>query len=108
MVNPKPGDLVYAITTDDVLIKKGSCGVIEGEEGKIKKTYSVLFNPSTIPWWNKGFINSSGGPSRFIKANHMNDTKKSRLINFQYFPGLPATVAARTKRKKVRVFEVDL
>ena len=108
MVKPKPGDLVCARTTDDTLIKKGSCGVIEGEEGKIKSTYMVTFNPSPMPWWWNGIINSSGGPSRSMKSTRMKDTGKNRLVNFQYFPGLPGAGRGKTKKKKVRVFEVNL
>jgi len=107
MVKPKPGDLVCARTTDDPLIKRGSCGVIEGVAGKRKKIYDVTFNPYTPFWW-KGFIRASGGPVRIIKAKRMKDTGKDKVATFNYFPGLPGAGRARTKKKKVRVFEVDL
>lgn len=108
MVKPKPGDLVCARTTDDVLIKRGSCGVIEGKAGKRKKRYSVTFNPSPMPWWDKGYISSSGGPVRIIMSKNMIPTGKKRKKTFQYFPGLPAKGAAKTKKKTVNVFETDL
>lgn len=105
---PMPGDLVRVTDTDDVLIKIGSYGVIEGTEGKRKDEYEVTFNPSPLPWWDKGHITSSGGPSRYVKANLIrpSDEKKKQL--FQYFPGLPGAGQARTVEKEVNVFTVNL
>ena len=104
---PKPGDLLCVLKSDDTLIKKGSCGIIEGEEGKSKKYHSVTFNPYT-PWWDRGFIQASGGPVRRVSSKKMIPTGKKKKQEFQYFPGLPAAGAAKIKEKTVNVFEVDL
>jgi len=104
---PKPGDFVCVRKTDDILIKEGSCGVIQGEVGKRKRVYSVTFNPMT-PWWYQGVVNASGGPVRIVKAKHMKPTSERRTETFHYFPGLPAAGAAETKKKKINIFETDL
>lgn len=106
---PKPGDLVCVLRTDDVLIKEGSCGVVEGRVGDIgKSAYQVTFNPSPLPWWDRNFVVSSGGSVRVIETRDMRPTGKKKVQDFHYFPGLPAAGAARTIEKTVDVWEVDL
>ena len=107
MVKPKPGDLVCARTTDDVLIKRGSCGVIEGRAGERQAQYSVTFNHYT-PWWWQGIISASGGPVRIIQTKYMRDTGRKRKQTFQYFPRLPGRDQAKKKKIMVNVFETDL
>jgi len=110
--HPKPGDLVCAKTTDDALIKRGSCGIIEGMESKKKKKYMVTFNPSPMPWWEGKAITSSGGPSREINIKYMKDTGKSRKQSFHTFEskygGYTGAGGAVVIKKKVNVFEIDL
>lgn len=110
---PKPGDLVCVLGTDDVLIKKGSCGIIEGRVGKIEDVYSVTFNPSPMPWRTQGIVSSSGGPVRIMEAKKMKQTGEKREQKFQYWrtiKGVPLIGAglAEVKKETVNVFEVDL
>jgi hypothetical protein len=102
-LRPKPGDLVCVVRTDDVLIKEGSCGVIEGEVGEIKPRYNVTFNPYT-PWWDKGFVQASGGPVRLIEARDLRPTGRKEVQEFK----LPVAGAAEIWKRTVDVWEVDL
>ena len=106
--DPMPGDLLRVTSTDDVLIKKGSYGVIEGKHGRRSILYSVCFNPSPLPWWWHGVISSSGGPVRTIEVEHMKPTKQTKKQRFQYFPGLPAAHTAKTEERTVKVFNINL
>lgn len=91
MAVPKPGDLVCATKSDDVLISVGSCGVVEGMAGRPRKEFLVTFNPSPLPWWESGAVTSSGGPAYWMKASRLKDTGRSRTQSFHkwgpYGPG---------------------
>ena len=104
---PMPGDIVVAIKTDDSLIPIGAKGVIEGVEGQRRREYSVLFNWSPLPWWDKGVIDSSGGPSRIIRASQLTYRKRVKQ-DFKYFPHLPGADLAEVKTHRVSCWEVDL
>ena len=115
MVKPKPGDLVCARTTHDVLIKKGSCGVINGISGRSKKKMEVTWNHTTPHWGQLGYgskeeiVSASGGPSLFLDTKRFKDTGKKRDKTFWYFPrGFMGAGLGKNKTKKVRVFEVNL
>lgn len=106
---PMAGDLLCVTRTDDVLIKEGSCGVVEGEVGKYQDEYSVLFNPSPLPWWYEGIVSSSGGPERVIRSRDMIPTGEKRQQAFHYFPhGIMGAGLAKTRTHEVNVFSVDL
>lgn len=102
-----PGDIVVVIKTDDSLIPVGAKGVIEGVENKKRRKYEVLFNWCPLPWWDKGVINASGGPSRILRASQL--TYKGRVKqDFHYFPHLPSADLAEVKTHRVSCWEVDL
>lgn len=108
-IRPMPGDLVCVTKSDDVLIEEGSCGVIEGVVGEYRNKYPVLFNPSPLPWWDRGIVNSSGGPEREIKSRKMTSTGEKRKQQFQYFPhGIMGANLAKTRTREVNIFKVDL
>lgn len=105
---PMPGDFVRVEETDDILIKVGSLGLIEGHEGVKKDVYSVTFN-YVRAWWNKdGIIDASGGPVRMIKASDMKYTGEKIDHQFWFFPGLPRAGGGETVMKTVNVFSVRL
>jgi len=72
---PMPGDVVQVTNPKDCLIKEGSYGIIEGEEGCFAEEYMVCFNSYSIfrGTRNKNtekpvFISASGGPALIIPA----------------------------------------
>jgi hypothetical protein len=108
-VKPMPGDVVRVLTSDDVLIKVGSYGVIEGVEGETEEEYSVCFNCSPFPWWDNGVINSSGGPVRRIKASRLKATGQQKEHQFQRWRnGIAGANRGEVYVRTVNVFEVDL
>lgn len=107
MVKAKPGDLARVVCSDDTLIKQGSLGVIEGKVSTYKTTYNVTFNPS-LPWWDRGFVEASGGPTRIVKSSDLKYTGESKSQKFHYNPGLPSAGSAEVLTKKVKIFGVDL
>jgi len=104
---PMPGDVIKPINSGDSLIKSTSYGIIEGALGRAKSTYSVCFNPSPAPWWDSGFVTSSGGPTRSIKASSMKPAGWKNQ-SFHYFPrGFAGAGLAKYKTVKVKVWKVD-
>jgi hypothetical protein len=104
-----PGDVVEVTKSDDCLIKAGeSYGVIEGEAGVRQEEYEVTFNPSPLPWWDNNIVNSSGGPSRVVKALKLEPTKKMKKQQFHYFPHGPAAHSAEIAEHIVKVWAIDL
>ena len=84
-MEPMPGDLVRVDVSDDVLIKEGSYGVIEGQVREKKLTYSVVFNMSPLPWWDNLVVSCSGGPVRLIEAKRLKPTGEQKQQLFQYW-----------------------
>lgn len=103
-----PGDLVRVERSDDILIKEGNYGVIEGQVGEKKLIYSVVFNMSPLPWWHNLVVSCSGGPVRLIEAKKLKPTGEKKPQLFQYWPGIPGEERAKTKTITVNVFTVDL
>jgi hypothetical protein len=103
---PKPGDLVFVNSTDDVLIAVGSYGIIIGEvNGKEQQTVSVVFN-FTVPWWLKAngdseVVNASGGPQRGIRTALLKGSQKLRHQEFHCSENAISS-------KLVRVWKTDL
>jgi hypothetical protein len=104
---PMPGDIVVATKTDDTLIAVGAKGIIEGVAGHARKEYHVLFNWSPLPWWDKGVVDSSGGPERIIRASNLKYKERTKQ-DFHYFPHGAGADLAEVKTHSVSVWEVDL
>ena len=107
-IRPMAGDLVRVTATDDVLIKVGSYGVINGVVGKRKSFYSVTFNYTT-PYRDDEIVSASGGPVRGIKASRMKPTGERKTHRFWRFKHDMPTAGGGVERSiTVNVFEVDL
>jgi len=109
LIIPMPGDVVEVIASDDCLIRAGqSYGIIEGQVGVCQSEYEITFNPSPLPWWDNGVVNSSGGPSRTIKVSALKYAGKTKDQEFHYFPHLPAAHSAKIEVHRVKVWTVQL
>lgn len=105
---PMPGDVVKPVNSQDTLIRSTSYGIIEGSIGNSKSEYMVTFNPSPAPWWDRGFVQSSGGPAHYIKASRMKSAGWKNQ-SFQYFPhGFMGAGLSKYKTVKVKVWKVNL
>lgn len=101
-IKVKPGDLALVKTTDDVLIKKGSYGVICGKRGK---RVEITFNYYTPFLFKDGTVTASGGPVRLVKLSQLEPTKKKKNQQFHIAEGLSFS---KSIKKKVKVFNVYL
>jgi hypothetical protein len=106
---PMPGDIVIAVKSDDVLIKPGAKGIIEGMQGERREEYEVTFNWSPLPWWSEGAISSSGGPTRYLPAVDLKWTGRTEDQAFHFWgPRGAGKDLAETTTHTVLVWEVDL
>lgn len=90
MKNPKAGDIVKVLSSDDCLITTKGYGVICGRVGKEtpfrddeKTLIEICFNPSPLPWWDGGFVDSSGGPVLWLKSAQLKPTTETKKQLFQ-------------------------
>jgi len=102
---PRPGDLVEVEETDDVLIEKGSYGVIVNVQ---RGMVVVVFNYYT-PYKKGNYVTASGGPVREIPLKYLKPTDKVVEQTFWTWKGdIPGEGRGVYFKRKVRVFKVNL
>ena len=104
VATPRPGDLVEVEETDDVLIEKGSYGVIVNVQ---RGMVVVVFNYYT-PYKKGNYVNASGGPVREIPLKYLKPTDKVVKQTFWTWKDIPEPGRAVYFKRKVKVFKVNL
>ena len=101
---PQPGDIVYAINSDDCLIKDGTYGVIESVDNKIVR---AGWNITTL-YFDKGSCSVSGGPVIGLKTEKVRPKFNKRIIIFWRFKnGEMRAHNGEDFAGQVNVFEYD-
>lgn len=111
VADPKPGDYVQVVTTDDPLIEPSSFGVVEGQDSMDVNRLTVTFN-FTTPFRHKGeageYVSASGGPVRSIRRLDFIGTKQTREVQEHDLTKDVLREDMPTRERTVRVFKVNL
>jgi len=104
-MKPKAGDLALVKTTDDVLIEKGSYGVIDFVKGDYCE---ITFNPMTPFRLDSKHMSTSGGPVRRVSLSRLRYTGKKKITTEWNWGSYVGAGGGVTYKRKVNVFEVYL